>query len=212
MNYRGADIEQLASTSAYFATLRRRRHQARSPPDSHFIVFPPNICDPVRAFGLYYRYALKLPVRRHQARVDFSDLVYLAGYLLIPECVLRQLVTKFYILPDRNAEIFIDALYHLCTIEYYDFNCFYMSLLGLPIGILFLCQPATRQYVQNVMRCLIASFQENYPRHPTSHLFPPVTCPSTIYCLYPGHNYLRQRLRLFCCRPRIFRACLCFGR
>ena len=44
--------------------------------------------------------------------------------MLIPQGVLRQLVTKFDILPDHDAEIFVDALYHLATIEYYDFICF----------------------------------------------------------------------------------------
>ena len=96
----------------------------RCPPDSHLIIFPANICDPDRVFRLYYRYTLKLPICRSQARVDFSDLVYLVRYLLIPEGVLRQIVTKFYILPDHEAEIFVDALYHLATIEYSDFYLF----------------------------------------------------------------------------------------
>ena len=120
----GPDAEELASTSAYFATLRRRRNQARCPPDSHLIIFPVNICDQDRVFHLYYRYTLKLPIRRSQARVDFPDLVYLVRYLLIPEGVLRQLVTKFDILPDHDAEIVVDALYHRATIEYYDLICF----------------------------------------------------------------------------------------
>ena len=75
----GADVEKLASTSAYFATLRRRRNQARCPADSHLIIFPTNICEPDRVSRLYYRYTLKLPIRRSQARVNFSDLVYLVG-------------------------------------------------------------------------------------------------------------------------------------
>ena len=117
-----------------------------------------NICDQDRVFRLYYRYTLKLPIRRSQARVDFSDLVYLVGYLLIPEVVLRQLVTKFYILPDHDTEIFVDALYHLATIEYYNFICFYMPFPGLPVSIMILSQPSTRHYIQNMIQCLIALF------------------------------------------------------
>ena len=201
----GTEIDKLANTSAYFSTLKSKRSETPCPPEIHLIVFPPNICEPRKVFKLYYKYVMQIPITRRETKVKFSDLVYLAGYLLIPECVLRHLVTQFYILPDRDVEAFVDALYHLSTLRYFDFIYFYVSLLGIPICIIFLSQPSTRSYIQNIIRCLLASFQEHYPRHPTSHLFSLVTCPSPLFCLSPRHNYLRQRIRLFCCRPRLLR-------
>lgn len=200
------DIRKLAANSGYFASIRERGWGNRL---IHLLILPEEIRRPRDAFRVFYRYSLRLPLTRSQTNIPIEDFIYLCGYLQVPQGILRHIVTRFYIRPSRSVEALSDALHYCATLEYYDFVSFYLTLLGIPICIPLLTQPATREYAQCVMKCVLAAFQENYPRHRTAHLFPPITCPSALFCLSPGHNYVRQRIKLFCCTPRATRRCWC---
>ena len=111
----GADVDRLARNSGYFSTIRNNRYRERSPPTGRLVNLPGHIQYPKETFSLFYCYTLGLPIRRSQTRIVFSDLVYLCGYLLVPQDVLRHIVTRYYILPSRSIEKFIDAFIHLAS-------------------------------------------------------------------------------------------------
>lgn len=196
------EIERLAQYSEYFDSIRDFRRGTPEAHDACFVLLPDNIKRPKKAFRLFYRHVLDLPVGRSQTHIPFEDAVYLCGFLLVPQRVCRAIITKYHILPSTDVNNFVESLDYCVRIAYFDLLAHYTTVLGIPICMLLLTPHSTENYHKCVVKCIIASFQEHYPRQPTSHLFPPVVCPERIFCLAPSHNYFRQRIRLCCCRSR----------